>query len=293
MSNDLAIFETHRPALMALAYRMLGEVARAEDVVQNAWMRWCERHVDVEVPRSFLLTTVARLCLDEIGAARNRSEEPRGDRLPEPVELEHNELIRFERLDQISMAFLVLLQRLTPAERAVFLLHDVFDMGHREIGDRLGKSDAACRQLLKRARENVAQERRVLEASPDEHRRLFHAFVHAMSTGDESALGALLADDAVLLVDPGAATHYGSVRALGRPIVGAQKIVSVIRSFLAQPVTAGTRYAPRTINGEPGMVTLRDGRVISATTIAVADGRIRHVFVQYDVEKLGHVAHDA
>src|SRR5271155_3240865 len=151
MLDDTVAFESHRPALLALAYRMLGDMARAEDTVQEGWMRWQNRHVAVETPKAFLVTTVTRLCLDELSSARARHEESRSDRLPEPVDLDESGIGRLETTDQISMAFLVLLQRLTPAERAVLLLHDVFDMGHAEIGAALGKSEAACRQLLSRA----------------------------------------------------------------------------------------------------------------------------------------------
>lgn len=289
MTDDHATFQTHRPALLSLAYRMLGELNSAEDVVQSAWLRWSERRAEAQTPRSFLLTTVARLCLDELGAARRRWEEPRGAWLPEPVDLRETELSRLEALDQISMAFLVLLQRLTPAERAVFLLHDVFDMKHADIGARLGKSDEACRQLLKRARDNVAQERRTLETSDGEHRRLFEAFVRAMQTGDESALEGLLAEDAVLVVDPGPASQYGRIRALSGPLVGAARVIGLVKAFLAQRDTEGTRYEPRLLNGQEAMVTVRDGRVTAAVTFAMASGHVREVYVQYNPAKLGHV----
>lgn len=291
--DDATIFETHRPALLALAYRMLGEVAGAEDIVQDAWVRWHERKSSVDRPRAFLLTTVAHLCLDQIGSARHRREQPRSDRLPEPVELERTALARLETLDRISMAFLVVLQRLTPAERAVFLLHDVFDMGHREIGARLGKSDAACRQLLERARDNVATERRVFDTEPDEHRRMLATLVGAMASGDEAAIERLLADDAVLVVDPGPATHYGRMRVLGGPIVGGPRVLAIMRSFLEQPPTVQMRFEPRTLNGEAGVVTVVAGRVTSALTIAVGEGRIRHLFVQYDPERLRRVGAQA
>lgn len=290
-TSDLAIFQSHRPALTGLAYRMLGEFSRAEDVVQNAWVRWCERQTEAEVPRSFLLTTVARLCLDELGAARHRWEarEESADGLPEPVDLDDTELARLETLEQLSYAFLVILQRLTPPERAVLLLHDVFDMSHRDVAALLGRSEVACRQLLKRARRHVSEERRKADASPEEHRRLFEAFVRAMSTGDMGTLASLLAEDAVLVVDPGAASSYGRMRALGGPIHGPARIVSVVRGFLEQPDTEGIVYLPRTLNGEPGMVTSAGGRVTSAVTVAVAAGKIQRVYVQYDAAKLRHL----
>src|SRR5438552_7490874 len=156
MTDDAAMFESNRPALLALAYRMLGEVARAEDVIQEAWVRWQQRKTEVDEPKAFLITTVARLCLDELGSARARREESRSDRLPEPVDLDEGGIGRVEMLDQVSMAFMVVLQRLTPAERAVLLLRDVFDFEYAEIAALVGKSEAACRKLLERARQNVA-----------------------------------------------------------------------------------------------------------------------------------------
>src|SRR5258707_1520049 len=138
MIDDTETFETHRPELLAMAYRMLGDMARAEDTVQETWVRWQNRRADVEAPKAFLLTTVARLCLDELGSARARREESRSDRLPEPVDLAENGLERTEMLDQGSMALLVLLQRLTAAQRAGLLLHDVFDISHAGIAASLG-----------------------------------------------------------------------------------------------------------------------------------------------------------
>src|SRR5262245_33816670 len=126
----LAAFDTHRQDLVALAYRMLGDMGRAEDMVQEAWLRWQDSEVEPDSPKAYLVTIVTRLCLNELGSARARREESRSDRLPEPVDLEGGPL-HVERLEQISMAFLVVLQRLTPAERAVLLLHDVFDFDHQ------------------------------------------------------------------------------------------------------------------------------------------------------------------
>jgi RNA polymerase sigma-70 factor (ECF subfamily) len=289
MVDSSATFESHRPALLALAYRMLGEMARAEDVVQEAWVRW-QRQVEVDSPKAFLLTTVARLCLDELGSARARREESRSDRLPEPVDLEHTGIGRVEMLDQISMAFLVLLQRLTPAERAVFLLHDVFDMRHAEIAALLGKSDAACRQLLKRAREHVATERRVFQTSRDEHRRLLTAFVQATTGGDQNALLDMLAEDAVLIADAGpGVVRYGRIRNIGRPVVGRRKIAALLKIIGSQTVGPAIELQERTLNGEPAVVVFQGGRAVSAIMVSLADGKVRHVFIQVDRERLNHV----
>jgi RNA polymerase sigma-70 factor (ECF subfamily) len=141
MTRDTGIFESHRSDLLALAYRMLGEMGRAEDAVQEAWVRGQKRTVEVDSPRAHVVK-VTRLCLNELDSARARREESRPDRLPEPITLDDRGVGRVEVLDQISMAFLVVLQRLTPAERGVLLLHDVFDFSHAEIAELLGKTDA-------------------------------------------------------------------------------------------------------------------------------------------------------
>jgi RNA polymerase sigma-70 factor (ECF subfamily) len=162
---------------------MLGDVGRAEDMVQEAWLRWQSRDVEVDAPRAYLLTIVTRLCLNELDSARARREQSRSGRLPEPIDRSASALGRMETRDQISMAFLVALSRLTPAERAVLLLHDVFDFSHAELAALLERSEAACRQLLKRAREHVARERGTLTASRREHARLLHAFMRAAEAG--------------------------------------------------------------------------------------------------------------
>ena len=289
MVDSSATFESHRPALLALAYRMLGEMARAEDVVQDAWVRW-QGQVNVDSPKAFLLTTVARLCMDELGSARARREESRSDRLPEPVDLDRTGIGRVEMLDEISMAFMVLLQRLTPAERAVLLLHDVFDMSHAEIAALLGKSDAACRQLLKRARQDVATERRVFQTSRDEHRRLLTAFVQATTSGDQDALLDMLAEDAVLIADAGpGVVRYGRIRNIGRPVVGRRKIAALLKVIGSQRVGPPVELQERTLNGGPAVVLFQGGRAVSAILVSVADGKVRHVFLHVDAERLSHV----
>ncbi len=159
LATDLEVFESHRALLVAHAYRMLGDLGRAEDMVQEAWLRWDGRHEQVDSPRAYLVTIVTRLCFNELDSAKARREENRGDRLPEPLDLDAGGIGRVEMLDQISMAFLVVLQRLTPAERAVLLLRDVFDFDYKDISALVGKNEPACRKLLERARENVASRR--------------------------------------------------------------------------------------------------------------------------------------
>lgn len=286
---DAALFEEHRPALLALAYRMLGEIARAEDMVQEAWVRWQGRQVEVDAPKAFLLTTVTRLCLDELGSARARHEETRGERLPEPIDLAEGTLGRVELIDRISMAFLVLLQRLTPAERAVLLLHDVFEMNHGEIAALLHKNDVACRQLLGRARAAVATEKRALTATREEHQRLLGAFVRAVVGGEPAALIDLLAEDAVLRVDAGkGGARFGQIRNVTRPVVGRARVVALLGAFARQG-TSGLVVRERLLNGEPAAIAYHDGQVLSAIVVSVEAGRIREIFVQLDRERLGHV----
>src|SRR5258708_6699963 len=172
LSSDLEVFESHRALLVAHAYRMLGDLGRAEDMVQEAWLRWDGRREEAVSPRAYLVTLVTRLCFNELDSARSRREESRSDRLPEPVDLTEGGIDRVEMHDQISMAFLVVLQRLTPAERAVLLLRDVFDFDYNEIAALVEKSEPACRKLLERARENVTTEKRLFSASREAHERL-------------------------------------------------------------------------------------------------------------------------
>jgi RNA polymerase sigma-70 factor (ECF subfamily) len=188
------------------------------------------------------------------------------------------------------MAFLVLLQRLTPAERAVLLLHDVFDMRHAEIGAVLGKSEAACRRLLSRARQNVAAERRAVQTSPEEHRRLLLAFVGASTGGDPHQLLELLAEDAVLVADAGPrGGHFGRLRNVGRPVVGRTQIAAVTKAFAREQLSVRATFQERVLNGEPAFVAFRDGRAVAAVLVSVEDGKIRRVFVQIDPERLRHV----
>ena len=287
--SDVETFEQHRPELLALAYRMLGDMGRAEDTVQDAWLRWQSREVEVDAPRAYLAKIVTRLCLNELQSARARREEARSDRLPEPVHLDEANIGRVDSMDRISMAFLVVLQRLTPAERAVLLLHDVFDFSHAEIAKLVQKSEVACRQLLRRARDSVASERRLLVAPRDEHRRLLQAFLKASNSGDARQIIDLLADDAQLMTDGGlSGARYGRVRNLPRPLSGPTKIAAFLAAVGRQTPT-GVRQVECELNGQPAIVTLRRGRAIAAVLLSVADGKIHRIFVQADPDRLRYV----
>jgi RNA polymerase sigma-70 factor, ECF subfamily len=285
----LESFEACRRELVALSYRMLGDLGRAEDMVQEAWLRWQDTEGEVEAPRAFLVTIVTRLCLTELGSARARREESRPDRLPEPVDLDEGGIARIERLDQVSMAFLVALQRLTPAERAVLLLHEVFDFGHQEIAELLGSNAAACRKLLERARRSVAVERRLQSASQEEHRRLLEAFLRAASGGDVQGVVRLLAEDAVMVTDGGArGRRYGGQRNLPQPLQGAAGIAAFIVATAER--TAGLlRIEEHRLNGQPAIVFWNGEQRFAALLLAVADGKVQRVYFHADLERLNRV----
>ncbi|WP_438024259.1 sigma-70 family RNA polymerase sigma factor [Sorangium sp. So ce233] len=289
-ARRLAEFASCRRDLVALAYRMLGDMGRAEDMVQEAWIRWEGHEVEASSPRAYLTTVVTRLCLNELESARARREESRADRLPEPVDLDEGGISHVERAEEVSMAFMVLLQRLTPAERAVLLLHDVFDFDHREIADLVGNNAAACRKLLERARQHVAMERRILAARPDEHRRLLQAFLKAASAGDTRALVELLADDATLISDGGAEGRVlGRQRNLPRPLHGAARIAAFASATAAAARENALHAEERQLNGQPAVVFWTGDRPFSALLLAVADGKIQRVFFHGDLSRLGYV----
>jgi RNA polymerase sigma-70 factor, ECF subfamily len=290
-TDDLEIFESHRPALIGLAYRMLGDVGRAQDMVQDAWLRWHHREVEVESPKAFLVTVVTRLCLNELDSARARREESRSDRLPEPVDLEQGGLARLEELEQLSMAVLVALERLSPAERAVLLLHEVFDFPHEEIARLVSRSPAACRKLLERARQRVSEGRRLITASREEHQRLLDAFLQAASAGDVAALTSLLAADAVLITDGGPeGREVAGIRNLRRPLEGAGRVAAFVAATSGR---AELQVERRVLNGQPALVFHKDDQPFAAVLLAVAEGRIQRVFFHADPSRLRHLGRGA
>ena len=287
IAADLDVFEAHRPLLVAHAYRMLGDLARAEDIVQDGWLRWSGRRVHVDSPRAYLVTLVTRLCFTELGSAKTRHEESRSDRLPEPIDLDEGGLGRVEALDRISMAFLVMLQRLTPAERAVLLLREVFDFDYKDIASLVGRSEAACRKLLERARQHVAGEKRLFAASPEEHRRLLTAFTEAASAGNIEALVGMLAEDAVMVTDGGAeGRRAGGIRNLQAPLAGAARIAAFVSATARSMALESELHE---LNGQPALVFYHDNAPFAALLLAVADGRIHRVFFHADLARLRYL----
>jgi RNA polymerase sigma-70 factor (ECF subfamily) len=286
-ATDLATFESHRSLLVAHAYRMLGDLSRAEDMVQEAWLRWDGRQVEVASPRAYLVTLVTRLCYNELNSATTRREESRGDRLPEPIDLDEGGIGRVEVLDQLSMAFLVVLQRLTPAERAVLLLRDVFDFDYAEIATLVDKTESTCRKILERARQNVTSEKHLFSTPPEAHQRLLDAFTRAARAGDLEALVTLLAEDAVLITDGGQeGRRVGGIRNLQGPLHGAANIAAFI---MATSRAATLEAQQHELNGQPAIVFYNEGAPFAALLIAVADERIHRVFFHGDLSRLRYL----
>jgi RNA polymerase sigma-70 factor (ECF subfamily) len=285
MSTDVQLFETHRSQLRSLAYRMLGDLGDAEDVVQEAWLRWQDRCRRRGAPgvldqgRHQPLSQPIAVAAGSAGRDARRSPAGAGRPRRNPSEV----------MDQLSMALLVVVQKLTPAERAAFLLHSVFDYSHAEVAKILGKTGEACRQLLSRAKANIASERRLLQGSTDDHRRLLQAFVEASFRGDVAGLTRILAEDAVLIVDGGPnGGRFGKVRKLPYPIEGAARISAFTAAVVGQgPANLRTRACE--LNGQPAMVVLESDQPIAAILLSVADGIIHRVFIQADDARLKHL----
>jgi RNA polymerase sigma-70 factor (ECF subfamily) len=282
-------FEPHRRHLVGLAYRMLGSVAEAEDAVQEAFLRW--HRVDratVRNPRAFLSKTVTRLCLDALKSARARRESYVGPWLPEPV-LDAAALTAETASDyaeDLSVALMMALERLSPLERAAFLLHDVFDMEFAEVGETLGRSEATCRQLAARARAHVRAARPRFPVSAEDGARLVEAFVAASRSGDAGALARLLAEGAVLYSDGG-----GKRQAALNPIRGRDKIVrfftALARKGSLRPIVS-LRAAP--VNGLPGLIAVEADGAPFTLALDARDGAIAAIYIVSNPDKLRHVA---
>jgi len=276
-------FEPHRKFLAGLAYRMLGSVAEADDEVQDAFLRW--REVDrasVEEPRAYLARVVSRLCLDRMKSASHRREQYVGFWLPEPVVAEPAETIA----EDLSVALLLALERLSPLERAAFLLHDVFDMDYGAIATAIGRSETACRQLATRAREHVRDERPRYEPSDAEARSVADAFLTAAVSGDTDVLTRLLAEGAVLYADGG-----GKRRTALKPVIGRDRILRFYEGIRTKKGGFPTIEAitPATLNGLPGFV-FHTNEGAETMAFEIADGAITAIYAVRNPDKVGHLA---
>lgn len=287
MRPDAAVeaFEAHRPRLVRLAYRMLGSMAEAEDMVQEAWLRW-ERtdRTDVRNSGAFLNRTVARLCLDVMKSARARRETYIGPWLPDPVADPADDDLR---ADNLTLTLMLALERLSPLERAAFLLHDVFDVPLGEVAETLDRDPAAVRQLAARARKHVRENRPRYQVSREEGDRLARAFFDASNSGDIEALRSLLAQNVVITSDGG-----GKSIAFRNPIRGMERALRLFaglrRKFAGRPATAPA--TPVWIDGLPGFIGRGPDGTLQTTALAIEDGRISAIYITRNPDKLGHLS---
>jgi RNA polymerase sigma-70 factor, ECF subfamily len=277
-------FEPHRRFLAGLAYRMLGSVAEAEDVVQDAFLRWSDvDRAAIAEPRAYLARIVSRLCLDRMKSAHYRREQYVGTWLPEPVIAEPGQTLA----DDLSVALLIALERLSPLERAAFLLHDVFDMDYADVAAALDHTEAACRQLAARARGHVRRDRPRYPASDGDARVLADAFIAAVATGDVGSLARLLAEDAVFYSDGG-----GKRRAALHPIRGRDRILRFyegIRAKRGSPAYSDRFAEPATLNGLPGFV-FHTAEGTETLSIEIADGAIAAIYAVRNPDKVRHLS---
>jgi RNA polymerase sigma-70 factor (ECF subfamily) len=284
----LTEFNRFRGLLFSIAYRMLGSVADAEDILQEAFIRW-HRAPDVEIlsTRAFLVTIVSRLCINHLQSARVQREEYVGQWLPEPIVTESNtDPFTISRIDEsLSMAFLVLLERLTPVERAVFLLREVFDYEYADIAQTVGKDEANCRQILRRARQHMAEARPRFKASTEQREQLLANFLQATATGDLEKLVGLLSSDAELHSDGG-----GRAPAVPNLVYGPDNVARAIIGGLRKLVPSNLTSRIAQINGEPGVVSYLEGRAFSVLTLQVSEDRIKSIYIVTNPEKLAHFA---
>ncbi|MGI8854947.1 MAG: RNA polymerase sigma-70 factor [Thermomicrobiales bacterium] len=285
--QDAETFDTLRPLLFAIAYRMLGSVMDAEDIVQEAYLHW-QRRGDIVVasPRAFLSTIVTRQSINHLHTARARRETYPGPWLPEPIISEGEPDMADTTVlhESLSMAFLVLLESLTPVERAIFLLHDVFAYDFHEIAGIIGKSEANCRQIARRARQQIHARRPRFDPDPVHREQLTQQFIAAVTDGNLSGLLATLANDVTLWTDGG-----GKMTAALRPIVGAKHVATFILGIM--PKISGTfQWQLAMVNGQPGFTITTERGDTAVLTLDIVDARIQAVRVVTNPDKLHALA---
>jgi RNA polymerase sigma-70 factor (ECF subfamily) len=282
LDNAVATFEALRGRLFGLAYRMLGARADAEDIVQETYIRWHQAaQGTIENPEAWLVTTTTRLAIDRLRRLKTEREAYVGAWLPEPIVTHAPPDHDLDLAADLSIAFLTLLERLAPEERAALLLHDVFDVGYREIASVIERSEAACRQVVHRARERVRGDRKRFDVTESVKVSLLETFVAAMEARDEQALLALFAPDAIWTADGG-----GKSAAAPRPIAGGARIARLVVGLREKFWTGGRTVEIATVNGEPGLC-IRDGNRLTATMSIDTDGeRIFAVYAVVNPDKL-------
>lgn len=282
MSTE-TVFQTYRPRLFGLAYRLLGSRSDAEDVVQDAWLRWSQADRSaIRDTEAWLVTATTRLGIDRLRLARTERETYFGPWLPEPFSVDEAPTPErgAEIAEQVSLAFLSVLERLGPEERAAFLLKEVFDYDYAQIAELIGQTEANCRQMVHRARTRVQADRPRFTVTPEKHRSLLERFMRAAQSGDRNAIVQLLDADAQLVSDGG-----GKVNATIRPLHGAERIARLFWAIARRPQSA-LEWRFGHVNGEPALLRMRDGRLHSVTTVTIEGERISGVFTVLNPDKL-------
>jgi RNA polymerase sigma-70 factor (ECF subfamily) len=277
-------FRRLRPRLEGIAYRMLGSRAEAEEVVQDAWLRWHESApAELQSAEAWLVTITTRLAIDRLRAAKVQREHYIGAWLPEPMLTDSPATPEqaLERVDNLSVAFLFLLERLAPEARAAFLLREVFDADYAEVARAIGKSEAACRQMVSRAKAQLRDERPRYSVTPESHHRLMSSFAQAMASGDFAAMSAMLREDATLIGDGG-----GKVISFPKPLVGGRRIAQL---FFANARRGQVRVELAMINGQWGLLRYVDGVLESAQAYETDGERIVRIHVQRNPDKLARL----
>ncbi|GAA4607835.1 RNA polymerase sigma-70 factor [Actinoallomurus liliacearum] len=280
-------FQELRPLLFSIAYRILGSVGEAEDAVQETWLRYAASPTQPTSTKSFLSAVVTRISIDVLRSARVRREEYTGPWFPEPLLSDpYQDPERSAELaDSVSMAALLLLERLSPLERAVFVLREVFGFDFPEIASAVGRSEAACRQLVVRARRHMDAGRPRFQADRKEREQLAERFFVAFAEGDVDGLTELLAADVRMIGDSG-----GKAPRWGTGVSGAANVARVLTALLAPFVRIGGVVEPHQVNGQPGAIFRdRDGKVVNTWTLDILDGRIQTIRTVVNPDKLGHV----
>jgi RNA polymerase sigma-70 factor (ECF subfamily) len=289
MESDEA-YQELRPLLFSIAYRMVGSVSEAEDIVQESFLRFhraVREGAQVDSPKAYLSAVTTRLAVNHLRSARVRRERYVGTWLPEPLltDTAEDAAQHAETADSVSMAFLVLLESLSPVERAVFLLREVFGYGYDEIGEVVGKTQGNCRQLAARARRHVEARRPRFEASRRQRDELARRFLAAVEDGDTEGLVGVLAADAVMYGDGG-----GKAPAVAAPVHGRQGVARFLLGLGRQARHTGTRLRAATINGQPGALAMDpDGRLVGAVCLDIADGQVQTVRSIVNPDKLRHL----
>jgi len=278
-------FQAHRPLLLNIAYRMLGSYAEAEDVVQEAWLRWHAQDQEIQTPKPWLTRTVTRLCLDSLKSARSKRETYVGSWLPEPVPTDKPSPFgdAVELADSLSLALLAVLERLSPMERAAFLLREIFDYSYKQLADILDVSEENCRQIAHRARARVRSERPKFKVDPQEREDLLQRFGQAAASGELENLVALFHEGITLWSDGG-----GKVKATLRPVYGPQKVARFFRG-IKDKIPTDLSIQIRQINGEAALVYMLGQEPFSVIALDVEDGLIRGVLMVRNPEKLKQI----